>query len=228
MNDQKTNPNRTSTDSTAQPARRAFLVCTLVLLLAAGVNAQAKIKCWTNHEGVRECGNSVPPEFMQKGFEEKSVGGVTLDRKGKARTLEDVEREKLEKIEAIKAAAAVREQDAKDRVLLDTFSSEDDMVLARDGQIAHLNSQVKITESHMVKLDKSLNDLIGEAADFERRGSEPPEKLVGDIQSLRTQIKDNQRFIDAKALERKTIDETFSAYIARFRALKGITSVDPH
>ena len=40
-----------------------------VALLALPPMAGAGIKCWTNNDGVRECGNAVPPEYAQQGHE---------------------------------------------------------------------------------------------------------------------------------------------------------------
>ncbi|MGR9089170.1 MAG: hypothetical protein ACU85U_01170 [Gammaproteobacteria bacterium] len=199
-------------------------VALCLLFSALDVMAAGTIKCWNNHEGVRECGNVVPPEFIQQGHEIKSAGGVTLGRESEARSIQDVEAEHAARSASAAAAATAREQAAKDRVLLDTFSSEDDMILARDGQIAHLESQAKITESHIDKLKRSLDELIGEAADHERRGKEPPEKLVRDIESLREQIADNEKFIETKRVETREIKEKFQHDIARFRTLKGLDS----
>ncbi len=199
-------------------ARNALL---LVVLCSVGTAAQAKIKCWKNNEGVRECGNSVPPEFAQQGHEKISAGGVKLDSKGRAKSLEELEAERAAAKELAAAEKREHEQAAKDRVLLDTFSSDDDMILARDGQITHLESQIKLTESHTDKLNHSLELLIQEAADHERRGNEPPEKLLGDIKSLRQQISDNQVFVETKNKERGELINKFDADIARFRELKG-------
>ena len=202
--------------------RQGMLAIFLITVLCGwGATVEAKIKCWTNNEGVRECGNFVPPEYAQGGHEEKSAGGVTVDSIGRAKTLEELEAERI--AEQKNTAVALRESEkaAKDRVLLDTFSTEDDMVLARDGQIAHLESQVKLTESHIEKLKKGLDDLIQEAADHERRGDQPPEKLITDIESLREQIRDNETFIETKFKEREAIIEKFEVDISRFRKLKG-------
>ncbi len=96
------------------------------------------------------------------------------------------------------------------------------MILARDGQMRHLESQARITESHIEKLKRSLDELIEEAAGHERRGKEPPEKLVMDIKSLREQISDNEKFIETKLAEKREIEEKFERDIARFRSLKGL------
>jgi len=196
-------------------------VALCMMIFAPGAAAADKIKCWNNHEGVRECGNVVPPEFAQQGHEIKSTGGITLGREEEARSIEEVEAAHEARLAAAAAAAEAREQAIKDRVLLDTFSSEDDMILARDGQISHLQSQAKITESHIEKLKRGLDELIEEAAGHERRGKVPPEKLVSDIESLREQIADNEKFIETKHLETRAIEEKFERDIQRFRSLKG-------
>ena len=53
------------------------LPLTLFALLSISIPmpARAAIKCWTNHEGIRECGTAVPPEFVQQGHQELSKQG---------------------------------------------------------------------------------------------------------------------------------------------------------
>ena len=49
------------------------LLC--ILIATPALSDAARIKCWTNNEGVRECGNAVPPEYAQKGHKEVSKSG---------------------------------------------------------------------------------------------------------------------------------------------------------
>lgn len=187
--------------------------------------AATGIKCWTNKDGVRECGNAVPPEYAQQEHEEKSAGGLTVKKQERAMTPEEVAavRVKAEEEARVQAAAdaVARKQAASDKVLLYTFSSEDDLELARDGQIANLDSQAKLTESHIAKLEKSLDQLISEAADLERRGKSIPDHLNREIDSMRGQIEDNRTFIANKRLEQEAIRNKFAADIKRFRELRG-------
>ncbi|MFP6780641.1 MAG: hypothetical protein VCB59_02995 [Gammaproteobacteria bacterium] len=185
-----------------------------------GSPVPAKIKCWKNNEGVRECGNSVPPEFAQQGHQEMSQGGARKTVAGRAKSLEELEAEQAAEEEKRTLAKEQREQVALDRVLLDTFSSEDDLLLARDGQMAHLESQIKLTDSHIVKLNTNLDELIQDAANHERRGKEPPEKLVTHITSLREQIRDNEQFIATKRVEQDELTKKFEADITQFKKLK--------
>lgn len=182
------------------------------------------IKCWHNKDGVRECGNVVPPEYAQQGTETKDKLGVTIRETGRAKTLDELEAERAANKVKEEEAEAVKKRAAQDRVLLDTFTTEDDMVLTRDGQIAHLESQIHLVESHISKLQKNLDQMIERAAETERRGEKPGQDVVENIDNVRSQLADNHKFIDTKRKEQDVIRERFETDITRFRELKGITT----
>lgn len=186
--------------------------------------AFAGIKCWINRDGVRECGNSVPPEYAQQGHEEKSKSGVTKEVTGKARTVEEVAAERKAReaaeAEAARQAAAQKKQNDLDRVLLATFASEDDITMARDGQLANIDSQIKITREHLKKLNASLDDMIGKAAEEEKRGREVSADLRKGIEDTRQQIDDESDFIRNRDEEAEKIKAKFAADLARFRELR--------
>ena len=58
---------------------------TLITSMLIG-NAHARMKCWTNSDGVKECGDKVPPEYTQKGYQELSKGGIVTDETDKVKT----------------------------------------------------------------------------------------------------------------------------------------------
>lgn len=201
--------------------RRATL---LALALALPAAAEAGIKCWTNGEGVRECGNAVPPEYAQAEHVEKSKSGVVVRKQERSKTTTEIAAERERKLAEAKdkaaAAEAARKRAAADRVLLDTFSSEDDLVLARDGQLTNVEAQIKVTESHVKKLNKQLDQMIGQAADVEKRGRKVPESLTKNIDSVREQIDEQHVFIADKRKEQDAIRAKFDADINRFRELR--------
>jgi chromosome segregation ATPase len=204
-------------------AKYAPVVTAMLLAVLAGspLPAVAGIKCWTNKDGVRECGNAVPPEYAQQKTEVKDAFGVTVKESGPAKTIEELEAERATEQARMQEARAAKEREKRDRVLLDTFASEDDLVLTRDGQIAHLDSQIRLTQSHIDKLIKNLDRMIERAAEAERKGDEPSADLTDNIASLRAQIAENEEFIATKHQEQEAIRARFDADIARFRELKG-------
>ena len=59
-----------------------FYLCLTLFVLVLPSQAHGRIKCWTNSEGVRECGNTIPPEYAQKSHEEVSEQGVSAPCSG--------------------------------------------------------------------------------------------------------------------------------------------------
>jgi hypothetical protein len=205
--------------------------CVLAALALYSIEPLATIKCWTNKEGVRECGDIVPPEYAQGAHEEKSASGVLVRKHAPSKTPEQIAAERERRAAEARARSiaqeAARKQAAADRVLLQTFSSEDDLELARDGQLTNLESVIKVTESHVKKLDKSLDQMIGQAADIEKRGRKVPGKLTANIADVRGQIVEQNRFIAEKRAEQDAIRAKFAADIARFRELRAQQAARP-
>lgn len=190
------------------------------LLSATPANA-AKIKCWTNNEGVRECGNVVPPEYAQKGHKEVNKRGMTVGTQARAKTPEEIEKEKLEQEKLERERALAAEQEKKDRVLLATFSSEDDMKLAHEGKLLVMDTRIKHTEQLIAKLKASLNALVNDAAEQERSGKKVSDETRKDIRDVKQQIAENMGFIQEREQEKVELDAQFEAELARFRKLKG-------
>ena len=64
--------------------------------------------------------------------------------------------------------------------------------------------------------------MIERAADVERRGETPGEEMVSNIESVRDQISENERFIAKQRQEQESIRQRFASDIERFRELKGL------
>ena len=71
-----------------------ILLILSTLILAS--NANARMKCWTNSDGVKECGDKVPPEYTQQGYQELGKGGIVREETNRVRTKEELQKEKVE------------------------------------------------------------------------------------------------------------------------------------
>jgi hypothetical protein len=207
---------------------RHFAALALVTGIALGAStpfAQAKIVCWKNHEGVRECGNAVPPEFAQKSIERKSSMGLTVEKTQRAKTQEELDKERVEnqrmRKEKLKADRQAAEQGRKDRVLLQTFTTEEDLRLATDGKIAVIDSRVKHSEQLAKKFEKTRDEMQGEAAQFERRGKKVPPELTKKINDVQLQFNNNRAQIDQRNQDRLQVQQQYESDLARYRELKG-------
>lgn len=201
------------------PAR--YLTVTIALL-AVSLPATARIKCWTNHEGVRECGQVVPPEFAQQGHEELTKHGTVKDEVERAPTEEELAeiqaRKEQERLEREKQ----KEQARLDKILMNTFTSVEGIEAARDEKIAALDTTINLTNKRTEKIQEDLDKRIERAAAQERSGKQPSEKLLESINSLKRQIKNNESFIAEKRREQDEIRASFARDIARFKELQAM------
>ena len=209
--------------------RRRFIVfalATIVVLICAEIplTASARIKCWTNNEGVRECGNIVPPEYAQKGHREISDHGITVNEVARAKTPEELRREREE---AARLAAEKAEQERiarkraeHDRVLLSTFATEGDLLLARDGKLQTIESRIRHARGIISQLQKKLQNLEARAAELERSGRALPSNLERSIRNMEHRISEHVAFIEARRTEQQAVRETFATDLARYRELR--------
>lgn len=203
-----------------QPSALIILALTGLSLAGTSLTAQARIKCWTNDEGVRECGEAVPPEYSQKGHEELNEQGMVIDEQDRAKTREELAEEaRRARIEAEKLRQKEKQAE-KDQILLYTYSSVEDIELARDQQIKSLQANIKVTQKRSEKIRENLDKRTAKAAAAERSGEEIEESLLEDIESLERQFRNNEKFIRKRHNEIKKIKEEYAAKIERFKELK--------
>lgn len=194
----------------------------LVLVSSISLDANAGIKCWTNKEGVRECGNAVPAEFAQQGHTRFNAQGVAVGHQERAKSHSEFAEEGRIKKQKAEVDRKRQEAEKADRVLLDTFSSEDDLVFAREGKVSAIEAQIQLTESHIEKINANLDRMIAIAADLERRGQKPSEQAMADIEKVRAQVAENRSFIETKRTEQESVRQQYATDIERFRKLSGI------
>ena len=210
--------------------RRAGLGPVALVAILAGFTplpSMAGIKCWTNHEGVRECGNTIPPEFAQKAHREVSEQGVTLGTTERAQSKEELRREREERarlaaIEAEKKRLRA-ERATKDRVLLSTFTTEKDLKLAHDGQIAAIDIRIQHTEQIVKQLERSLEKHHADAAKLERSGKAMTPELKTKIANMERQIKESTALNERRRQQQAELAAQFEEDLNRYRELKGIS-----
>ena len=192
----------------------------IVVLLALPGASAAAIKCWTNDQGVRECGNVVPPEYAQQGHEEISKGGIKLREVERAKTPEELEAERLERERQEEREALVARQAAKDSVLLRTYTSAGEIDLALEDKLEVLESRIGLTRSHIEKFNQNLDLLRAKAARQERRGDDVSDKVREDIAQVERQIEKNRQFVKDSEEEKEALRRQYHADKERFIKLK--------
>ncbi|MCB1741202.1 MAG: hypothetical protein KDK91_12580 [Gammaproteobacteria bacterium] len=206
---------------------RRLGLCVLGLGLAISLgNAHAvgSIKCWTNQDGVRECGNAVPPEYSRSGHVRKSSRGMTVEQTARAKTAEELRAEREEQLRVAREQALLeeqaREQAEKDQALLRTFTTEEDMTLAHRGKLAAIDSRITHTEQVVARLDDKLESLRAKVAQIERNGRKAAPALLDNIGNLEQQREEVAASIEERIEEKAQLESRYQQDLARYRSLK--------
>lgn len=123
---------------------------------------------------------------------------------------------------ARKRAEEVRLSKIRDRALLATFTTEEDLIRTRDdrmgmidGLISRLDDRIRILSDRLVVLDGRISNF-----EEERGEDQAPESLYTEKSSIQRNIENAWSLIDAKAVERKTLVDKFDDDLQRYRELK--------
>ena len=189
-----------------------------VLILAS--NANARMKCWTNSDGIKECGDKVPPEYTQQGYQELGKGGIIREEKGRVKTKEELQKEKIAADAKARKQKEIKSKKAQDKMLLETYTSIDEIKIAQKQKIEAIESTIKVVKKRIIKLQYSLDDELDEnSIDKQIDGKE---EKIGNAELLKKQISENKSYIKNRIGEKEKIKEIYSKYIARFKELKGL------
>jgi hypothetical protein len=191
----------------------------IALLLGAflSLSAEAKNYKWVDEKGETQYGEVVPPEFANK-------DKVQIDDKG--RVVKSKEKDKESAVDssssesrklALKAAA---EQRRKDKALLNTYSNEKEIDLARERNLqqveANINSIKLLQKSAQDSLDSFRKEVSGLKA-----GKQIPASLQADISASENKVEKLKQDLEAANSKAATVRANFEADKIRYRELTG-------
>ena len=200
------------------------IVCGLGLSLVAQVAIAAKMYRWTDENGDVHYGSEIPPEYLQQQHKQLNEHGVTTRVYKRTKTPEEAAREEAERRRRERMRAEeqrrIAEQKRLDQILLQTYSSLDDMELARDGKITAIEAVIRITKSNIAGMRSEMARATAEAAAVERSGQTVSPRLRKQIAAVQEQIEANLNFINEQRQEQDRVREHFAKEMKRYARLR--------
>jgi hypothetical protein len=210
----------------AWPAK--LLLSAVVLALLAGAAAaqsekQKKLYRWVDRNGQVHYGDSVPAEYAEQDREVLNRQGVPIGREEGTITPEEA----AAKAVADKAARDEQKRKLRDRVLLQTYQSVQELEILRDNRLDLVDAQLTIQE-------QSLSNLRAQRAQIERMAAryapasatadaQPlPDEVAADLERSATDIQTQEANLVRRRQERENIRQTFEADIERYKELRAV------
>jgi len=192
----------------------------LVALFLLSLPVEAELKKWIDKDGQVHYGDKIPTQYLRKEHQIINREGVVVENVPAAKTEEQLIQEKRQqRIDKIKAEKK-RQQDFKDRVLLDTYTTERDLMKARNERLSTFTSLIDLTGTIIKSNEEQLERLLKRKAEFERFQKDLPVHMKAQEDILRQQIIDNKGYVKDQKKERKKIEVKFQKDLQRFLYLK--------
>lgn len=176
-----------------------------------------------DHEGNRQLGSFIPPEYVRYGYTVKDVFGREILSVDKALTGAALKKRKAER----EQARIKKEKDQRDEMLLRTFSSATDAMRARDRKLATLDVIIEVTRSNILTRQQEYDDLQEKAAGMERSNEEVPEEIIERLVLLQEEIGGALEFVNKKQDEKKVWRKSYEKDIQRLRELQDLKNNEP-
>jgi Domain of unknown function (DUF4124) len=204
----------------------AGTVCAVILLTspffaapAGAANGRAVYK-WVDEQGVTHYGDHIPPEYAAKERRVINAQGVEINRLEAQKSPEALAAEDQRKIDA-------EQSKNRDRNLLNTYASVQEIERLRDQRVTLLSDQIKVTSQFLEVLNGKLKKLRGSSMRFRPYNSDPnaaamPDQIAEDLVRVGNDIRTQEQNLREKRSEETIMSKQFESDIARFKELKGI------
>ncbi len=199
---------------------RLVLLTVSAVLVCGSFSAQAKMYKWVDENGQMHFGDSIPTEYQRKAHEELNAAGIVMKRKGPEKTAEQKREEKRLEKKREKMLQAEKIKQQRDRVLLDTYTTERDLVVARDSRLDAVGSQINLAETIVSDSNKKIQSLEKQVTAIKASNREVPVDLYKQIESHQQQIAVQNKVKAGHEKRRDDISAQFKDYIERFKVLK--------
>lgn len=186
--------------------------------MASGAGAQ--MYRWVDERGQVHFSDTPPPDTGRYDREVLDRRGLVVERLDRARTPEERERELAREAEAAEAARREAEQHRADRILLQSFGSERELLHARDDRLAMVEGNLELARGKLASLREQHQEALGRALRLEAQDRDVPQNLNRRLNSLERQIQTQEEQLTARSQERDALVEQFTRDLHRLRELR--------
>ena len=204
----------------------AWILCAVILLASPGFAAGAgaangrTLYKWVDEQGGTHYGDHIPPEYAAQEQQVINAQGVEISRLEAQKTPEQLAAEEQKKLDTQQARD-------RDRNLLNTYGSVQEIERLRDQRMTLVADQVKVTSQFLEVLNGRLKKLRLSSMHFKPYNSDPaapamPDQIAEDLVRVGNDIRTQEQNLHEKRSEEATMRKQFESDIDRFKQLKGI------
>jgi hypothetical protein len=176
---------------------------------------------WVDRDGNVHYGDRVPPEYADQRSDVLNRHGVAIGARDGARS--EAQRAADDR-EAESEAARIAQQ-RRDRVLLDTYLSVEEIHMLRDRRLELLQAQIDVTAGTLERLYQQLQELEQLAEEYRPYNTSPeapriPQALAAELAGTQASVLTYERTLTQGRRDQEALVARFDADADRFLELQ--------
>ena len=186
----------------------------------AGTSPGRVLYKWVDADGVTHYGDRIPPEYASQEQHVINSHGIEISHVDAQKSADQLAADEQKKADAAQRAL-------RDKNLLSTFASVQEIERLRDQRLTLLADQIKVTSLFLENLDVRMKKLRSDSARFRPYSADPkappmPDQLAEDLVRLSTDVHTQEQNLRQKRGEEAAMSIQFESDIDRFKELKHI------
>ncbi len=211
-----------------KPAAGIIVFLITWLGLALQPLAAAKLYKWIDEDGQIRYSDQLPPQQKMKRHQMLDPDGRIVETKEASKTPEQIRQERAEaqrleeeaRLEAEKQARVRAAQEHRDRVLLMTFTSESELLAAKEERISVVESVISLLRKNIEQEQATITRLEQRAQTvYIDKDKAVPGGLAQNIEYFNEKLLNKQRQLQLKIEERQRIKRQYAEDLDRYRQL---------
>ncbi|HTV96984.1 MAG TPA: DUF4124 domain-containing protein [Steroidobacteraceae bacterium] len=203
----------------------AWLLSIAALLAASALaapssNSGRKVYEWVDDQGVTHYGDQIPPEYASREHRVIDANGIEISHVDAQKTAEQLAAEDQKRRDA-------EQRENRDRNLLNTYVSVQEIERLRDQRLSLLSDQIKLKQQFLETLNVQMGKLKTTSSRYKPYSSDPnappmSDQLAEDLVRVASDIHTQEDNLRQKRSEQAVMSQQFESDIERFKELKGI------
>ena len=196
------------------------LFAALIAGIAFSFPVAAKMYKWVDDKGVTHYGETIPPEYANKDRSELGKSGRVVAKK---EVLTPEERLASEQADVKKRAdeEAALERKSRDKALVNTYSNEKEIDLARNRNLQQVEARINSINSQLKMANDNLLAFQKEADALAKAGKKIHPSLQEDLKESQERLAKLQQDMEKAKAEKAALDARYDADKARYKELTG-------
>ncbi|HMA31057.1 MAG TPA: DUF4124 domain-containing protein [Casimicrobiaceae bacterium] len=189
-----------------------------VVLLAVATGAHAGLYKWVDEHGIVHYSDRLPPDAVNRASTQLNREGVVVKQIGQAPTAAEQQAREAQEKQKREQERERMLAERRDRALLDSYTNESDIDLAKARALATIEGQITSARAYVAQIAKRQAQLEAQKAGSGSRSV--PTAIASELASIDAELARQAAFIAGKQKDAAATAARYDADKRRFHELK--------